>query len=82
MTYSNETTIGRLARLFNINKSHVNYYVSEGLVPVKRSDGRTAVLDEKFAKSSLKKILSLREKGASLEEIKGKLHAQAKGKNH
>jgi DNA-binding transcriptional MerR regulator len=64
---------GDIAKELGINKSTVAHYQSIGLIEPVGVAGNMMIFDQEAAMKTMRKITDLKEKGHSLEEIKGLL---------
>jgi len=65
-----ETTLNEMARLMDVNKSKLSYYVSKGLLTPKSCIGGMYLFDRTETMRRLRRINKLREKDYTLKQIK------------
>lgn len=57
MSKAEFVTINDLAKKFNLNKSRVNYWVSQGLIKSRGSLGRAKFFDREYAISRVEELI-------------------------
>ena len=71
-------SLNELAKISNINKSKLTYYVGFGLIVPETVVGRMQIFKKTTTINTLKKIQDLQLEGMSLQHIKEKLYETTK----